>query len=250
MIDIKIVADTFLKKGITHYFSQPLVESGVVHGFLGRYQGGAEDATLREDLSAIFKTDISLELNQIHSSDVIDVDKCGIEKIRQGVLSGKKLNGDAFVFNQKQQVPFLAIIRTADCLPVIIKGSSRLALVHAGWRGVASGIVKKAVEAVLKESADKAVQVVVGPHICAKCFEVMDDVRSAIGVEFSCAGNDDKHYYVDMFKAITTQVYDVTREATLHNCGICTLEDPHYNSYRRDQKNVGRNFTFVFTERF
>ena len=68
--------------------------------------------------------------------------------------------------------PMLAL--SADCLPIAIArtdGARRLALVHAGWRGLSNGIVAAGVAAVGGETA-----AVVGPGVGPGCYEVGEDV--------------------------------------------------------------------------
>lgn len=69
------------------------------------------------------------------------------------------------------------VVRAADCAPVWLADSRsrRLALVHAGWRGVAGGIIESALAAIAPAGL-KTVSVAVGPHLQACCFEVGPEV--------------------------------------------------------------------------
>lgn len=60
---------------------------------------------------------------------------------------------------------------TADCLGIVLHGPGVVAAVHAGWRGLAAGVVERAVEAVGEVTA-----AAIGPHIRSCCFEVGPEV--------------------------------------------------------------------------
>ena len=75
----------------------------------------------------------------------------------------------------------LAIL-TADCLPVVIadEDASVLGVAHAGWRGLAAGVLENTLLAMRKHlKADRALKAWVGPGISQPCFEVGPEVRAA-----------------------------------------------------------------------
>jgi polyphenol oxidase len=77
----------------------------------------------------------------------------------------------------------LLTVSIADCVPVyIIDAAQRaVALVHAGWRGVAAGIVERAVERLrLWRGAGEEVWLHCGPAICGSCYEVGPEVHAAV----------------------------------------------------------------------
>jgi len=71
-------------------------------------------------------------------------------------------------------------IRTADCVPIVLEGDDVLGVVHAGWRGLAAGIVDATIAAMGSVSA-----ATVGPHIRVGCYEFgagdLDTVAAALG---------------------------------------------------------------------
>lgn len=73
----------------------------------------------------------------------------------------------------------LLVIRAADCAPIwfVDQVGRSIALVHAGWRGVAAGIVEHAVDALVRAGGHTSdIHVAVGPHIGPCCFEVGPEV--------------------------------------------------------------------------
>jgi YfiH family protein len=73
----------------------------------------------------------------------------------------------------------ILLVRAADCAPIWLVDPSNktIALVHAGWRGVAAGIVKSAVEVLVRAGGRPAdLHASVGPHIGPCCFEIGPEV--------------------------------------------------------------------------
>lgn len=78
----------------------------------------------------------------------------------------------------------LLAVTVADCVPVYVTapGSGVVALLHAGWRGTASGILERGVQAVMQRASVRAADLVVhcGVGICGDCYEVGPDVVAAL----------------------------------------------------------------------
>jgi len=76
---------------------------------------------------------------------------------------------------------------TADCVPILVAtdAGTAVAAIHAGWRGLACGVVAAAIEALRAESGG-AVRLVaaIGPHIGACCYEVDEPVLEALAPTF------------------------------------------------------------------
>lgn len=81
----------------------------------------------------------------------------------------------------------LLAVTTADCVPVslVAPGPRAVALLHAGWRGAAAGILEHGLR-VMADSFDAApadVELHLGPAICGSCYEVGPEVFRALGLE-------------------------------------------------------------------
>lgn len=78
----------------------------------------------------------------------------------------------------------LLTVTVADCVPVFLAepGTGTLALLHAGWRGIAAGMLEAGVEAVIAASGSSANDVVMhcGISICGSCYEVGPEVVEAV----------------------------------------------------------------------
>jgi YfiH family protein len=120
-----------------------------------------------------------------------------------------------------------AIVLVADCLPVALAGRDAAGVVHAGWRGLAAGVLEAGVAAL----GDSPVAAAIGPGIGPCCYEVGDDVRAAFGT----AGRT-----LDL-KAQGRARLQAAGVTEIHDCGLCTACDPQrFFSHRRDHGVTGR----------
>jgi purine-nucleoside/S-methyl-5'-thioadenosine phosphorylase / adenosine deaminase len=119
------------------------------------------------------------------------------------------------------------IVLVADCLPVALVGRDAVAMVHAGWRGLARGVLEAGMQAL----GDGPVAAAIGPGIGPCCYEVGDDVRAVFGTTEPT---------LDL-KAIARTRLEEAGVADVHDCGLCTACDPdRFFSHRRDRGVTGR----------
>jgi polyphenol oxidase len=120
-----------------------------------------------------------------------------------------------------------AIVLVADCLPVALAAPRAAGVVHAGWRGLAAGVLEAGVAAL----GDGPVAAAIGPGIGPCCYEVGDDVRAVFGT----TGRT-----LDL-KAAARARLEAAGVAEIHDCGLCTACDPErFFSHRRDRGVTGR----------
>jgi polyphenol oxidase len=118
-----------------------------------------------------------------------------------------------------------AVVLTADCLPVALVGPGAVGMVHAGWRGLAAGVLEAGV------AATGAVAAAIGPGIGPCCYEVGDDVRAVFGTT---------ERTLDL-KAIARERLRAAGVEAVHDCGLCTACDAErFFSHRRDRGVTGR----------
>ncbi len=146
--------------------------------------------------------------------------------------------------------PAIAVgIRTADCVPILLHDgkTGSVAAVHAGWRGVVSGVVQASV-ATLALRARSAADIVaaIGPSIGACCFEVGDDVADAIESAAPADGvvlrDRGPKPYVDLRRAVRLQLRALgVADASIEDVPGCTRCDAtRFFSHRRDGARSGR----------
>lgn len=182
-------------------------------------------------------------LNQIHSDLVIKkLDKRPSFSKADGIITSIK--GLALA------------IKTADCLPIFLFDSNKkiISAIHAGWRGTALKIVKKAIKKLKQDFNCKPADIYafLGPAINGNCYEVGKDVFEY----FNFLGkkkydffnkSKSKKFFMDL-KGIN--IYLMEEEGILSEnievCDLCThCEKELFYSYRRDGLNAGRNISFI-----
>ena len=70
-------------------------------------------------------------------------------------------------------------IKTADCLPVLMWSPQRVVAVHAGWRGLCHGIVRRGIQHLVEVGRPQQIRVAIGPAIGRRAFEVGPEVVKA-----------------------------------------------------------------------
>jgi YfiH family protein len=125
----------------------------------------------------------------------------------------------------------------ADCLTVAVAGGRAVAMVHAGWRGLAGGVLDHGVAAV-RELADPGAELVaaIGPGAGPCCYQVGPEVHAAFaGVTGARRGDN-----LDLV-AIARLRLAAAGVAQVHAVGLCTICDPQrFFSHRRDRGVTGR----------
>lgn len=221
---------------------------------LGSHVGDDPDAVAHNRLRALDAIGAPnaqlITLDQVHGSKVLSIassDPDAVAAVRAEADSG----ADAIVVCASDIAPMLCF---ADCVPVIaVSPSGNFAVVHAGWRGVMSGVARKAVIrlsqmevslgfADTEEQAARSLNIYIGPHIRECCFETGVDVRKEFEDRFGAEVlvGDDR---VDLSRALTIDLESVGADpARMLDCGICTVcSSQDYFSYRASGGTCGRH---------
>jgi YfiH family protein len=179
-------------------------------------------------------------ISQVHGRDVVNLDS-----------PPANLVGDAVVTSQPRTA---AAVRVADCLPVLFcdRAGTRVAAAHAGWRGLAAGVIEATVAAM--EIAPRELIAWLGPAIGPTAFEVGDDVRDVfIAHDPRAAGAFAPYperpgkWLADLFALAAMRLRD-TGVSALFGGGVCTYINPdRFFSYRRD-KTPGRMAAMVWID--
>jgi YfiH family protein len=127
-----------------------------------------------------------------------------------------------------------AMVLTADCLPVALGASGgALAMVHAGWRGLAAGVLEEGVRAVRELGGDGEIVAIVGPGAGPCCYEVGEEVHAAFGTAHRDGRNID-------LKAIARERLLTAGAAEVRDVAACTICDERFFSHRREGARAGR----------
>ena len=185
-----------------------------------------------------------LWLKQVHGDGVADADRA------LGVP-----DADAAMARQPGKV---CAVMTADCLPVLLcdRAGTVVAAAHAGWRGLAGGVVEAAVRAM--QVAPQELLAWLGPAIGPTAFEVGEEVRQAfmahdpqaakaftpaLSTRDSALGT--QKWLADIF-LLARQRLALLGVTQVYGGGLCTYRDAaRFYSYRRDQA-TGRMVTLVW----
>lgn len=140
-------------------------------------------------------------------------------------------------------------VRTADCLPVLFCSAdgTRVAAAHAGWRGLAAGVLENTVSAMGSGASD--LMVWLGPAISQRNFEVGGEVREAfLAYDADAAAcfepNASGRWQADLYGLARRRLARAGVEA-VYGGGWCTFADSDgFYSYRRGRE-TGRMVSFV-----
>ena len=178
-------------------------------------------------------------LNQVHTAQVAT-----------GYLIGAE--ADAAVANSGD---YACVVLTADCLPVFFCDAqgSKVAVAHAGWRGLAAGVLENTVKAL--EVDPSQILAWLGPAIGARVFEVGPEVRQAFmeghpdaAAAFVPSPYRLKHYMADLYRLATQRLQQVGVEQVFGG-NFCTLTDvERFYSYRRDGQQTGRMASVIYLD--
>ncbi|HEU4778697.1 MAG TPA: peptidoglycan editing factor PgeF [Steroidobacteraceae bacterium] len=178
-------------------------------------------------------------LSQVHGTVVADVDSHP-----QGVIVA-----DAAVARQPGRV---CVVMVADCLPVLFasRDGSRIAAAHAGWRGLASGVLEQTVKALGVPGEELTAWL--GPAISQKHFEVGDEVRETF-LKFDRAANSRfkmnarGRWQADLAGLARLRLASMGLTTVLGG-DCCTYADPErFYSHRRDGKG-GRMAALIWRD--
>lgn len=139
------------------------------------------------------------------------------------------------------------MVMTADCVPVAVAGAGAVAMLHAGWRGLAGGILAEGVAAVRGLGAEGPLAAAIGPGAGPCCYEVGEEVHAA----FTDQDLDIRRGRNLDLKAIAREQLRRAGVEVVHDVGLCTIcGDPTLLfSHRRDGGITGRQAGLVWLSR-
>jgi polyphenol oxidase len=178
-------------------------------------------------------------LDQVHGTSVVEAD-----------MYAEPSKADAGIARSANQV---CVVMTADCLPVLFcnREGDRVAAAHAGWRGLAGGVLESTVSALGLPGGE--LMAWLGPAIGQDAFEVGDEVRIAFMSQD--AGNAAAfkpsqrvgHWYADLYQLARRHLQRLGI-ANVYGGNWCTFTDEaRFFSYRRDGQ-CGRMASLIWIE--
>ena len=134
-------------------------------------------------------------------------------------------------------------VRHADCLPVALISESAVGVIHAGWKGLAAGVLAEGVRA-MREAGSDRMTAVIGPGARSCCYEVGYEVHEAfasLGAGARLGENADLPWVA----AEQLRRLGVDRQLDLRECTICA-PGPRWHSHRRDGEKAGRSLAVAW----
>ncbi|HEY3866299.1 MAG TPA: polyphenol oxidase family protein [Solirubrobacteraceae bacterium] len=134
-----------------------------------------------------------------------------------------------------------ALVLTADCLPVALSTGGAVAMVHAGWRGLAAGVLEEGVRALRELGGEGDLLAVIGPGAGPCCYEVGEEVHAAFAGQ--SLGTPSRQIpsarRIDL-KAIARQRLLAAGASEVEDVAACTICDERFFSHRREGARAGR----------
>ena len=129
-------------------------------------------------------------------------------------------------------------VLSADCLPIALAARGAVAMLHAGWRGLAAGVLAEGVRSLRELGAPDPIVAAIGPAAGPCCYEVGDHVRAAF-TEHGAVAQVGNNLHLGAIAAAQLRKAGV---AEIHDVDLCTIcSDPAlFFSHRRDQGITGR----------
>ena len=174
-------------------------------------------------------------LSQVHGSDVVQAAHYETPPAADASVSGA--------------TGYLSVVRTADCLPLLMcsRDGRVFGAAHAGWRGLAAGVIENTIANM--DVAAKDLLVWLGPAISQPSFEVGGEVRDAFiasdpNASTCFLANERGRWQADLY-GLARQRLRSSGVKDVYGGGMCTfLDRERFYSYRRNP-NCGRMLSFI-----
>jgi len=181
----------------------------------------------------------TLQGRQVHGAHV-----CRVRELPDPAAGLEDADGQATAIED-----VAVVVLTADCLPVALVAAEAVAIVHAGWRGLASGVLAEGVAALRELGAAGEIRAAIGPGAGPCCYETGPQVHAAFERHGPGARRGDN---ADL-KFVARRQLEHAGVDELHDVGLCTLCAPDaqraaglFFSHRRDGGLTGRQAGVVW----
>ena len=180
---------------------------------------------------------------QVHGTHVVTVDGPTDDAVAGvGGPAPEPVEADGQVTAEPGVAP---MVLTADCLPIALAGLRGVAMLHAGWRGLAGGLLGAGAEALRAlEGDDVTITAAIGPGAGPCCYEVSEAVHD----RFAAREADLRRGgHLDL-KAVARLELERAGVGEVHDVGLCTIcSDPRlFYSHRRERGLTGRQAGIIW----
>jgi polyphenol oxidase len=183
--------------------------------------GDLADEAARRKLRALLPAEPAW-LKQVHGTRLVDLDT-DVEREADAALT--------------RRLETVCIVKAADCMPVLFAdvAGSAVAAAHAGWRGLAAGVLEATVEAMRVPRQDLIAWL--GPAIGPQVYEVGEDVRRAFaGYPHAFVPTRPGHWRLDLYAVARAKLRGLK---AVSGGGFCTYSDSQrFFSFRRERTSA------------
>lgn len=191
-------------------------------------------------------------LKQVHGARVVEA-RDAVGDAGGGEGSARNASGEPAADASVARAPgAVCVVKAADCLPLLLADveGTVVGAAHAGWRGLAAGVIEATVDAMRAPAGDLLAWL--GPAIGPKVYEVGEEVRAAFlardaQLAAAFAPHRPGHWLLDLYAAARRRlaVRGVTR---VYGGSFCTFSEPaRFPSWRRDRSRE-RIAAFIWLE--
>jgi YfiH family protein len=204
---------------------------------------GDDAAAVRENRQRLGLPSEPLWLSQVHGRTVVDAGRIAKQQ------PDRVIEADAAYTNE---VGVICAVLTADCLPVLLcdRQATRVAAIHAGWRGLAAGIIEGTLDAL--QFPGEQLLAWLGPAIGPDAYEVGEEVRDAFvrhqpEAVTAFRPSRPKHWWMDIYQ-LARQRLQRRGVSAISGGNHCTWQEAdNFYSYRRDGV-TGRMASVIWIE--
>lgn len=161
------------------------------------------------------------QATQVHGTDIVSIETLPCE-------------ADGLLVSWEEFDQPLAI-KTADCMPIVIEGEKGVVFLHAGWKGLADGILKRPEVSLISPQ-----RVFIGPSIHVCCFEVSSDFQQNFPDSPFFIKTGEKLFF-NLQEEAKRQLRELFPSLLVQYAPICTCCNHDFHSYRRN-KTTERNW--------
>jgi len=180
-----------------------------------------------------------LWLSQVHGNQVIGA---------RNIADNTRADGS---YTDEQGI--VCAVLTADCVPLLLcnQAGTRVAAIHAGWRGLCAGVIEQAIH--VFDDDRSGILAWIGPHIHAANYEVGTEVRNACIHSLPASAKDAfsattrGHWYANL-EQLTRLALKKEGVTEIFSCERCTYDETDYfYSYRRN-RHTGRMASLIWLQ--
>jgi YfiH family protein len=209
-----------------------------------------------------------LRVSQVHGARVVTAQDAMERGLQNPSGPGRAAGGDVGAgagvaadgivrhLEEHSRAPRLLTVSVADCVPVFLSWPGGYGLLHAGWRGIAAGILDAGFEAA--GARPQEIRMHLGPAIGACCYEVGSDVVEALGsvnmlfddpAPQRRAGDarDEMRWRVDLRQVLARRALDLgANPGSVTSSTVCTGCDSRFHSFRRSKEQTPKLLMLAF----